>query len=137
MNFSEIPLVSMINARLGWLGQRQQVLADNIANTETPGYQPKDLEPLEFRSVLDAEQTGARQIAATHPAHFPGPGSGHAFAQATAGEAQVVDATGNSVMLETELIKVGQTAMDYQLTTNLYRKTMSMVRAALGRPSGS
>lgn len=137
MNFSQIPLVSMINARLSWLGQRQQVLADNIANAETPGYRPKDLEPLEFRTVLGAERPGARQLAATHPVHFPGAEAGRALARVTTSEAQVVDATGNSVMIETELIKVGETAMDYQLTTNLYRKTMSMVRTALGRPTGS
>lgn len=137
MNFSQIPLVSMINARLSWLGQRQQVLADNVANAETPGYKPKDLQPIEFRTFLDAESTQARQLAATHPVHFPGPGVGRGFAQATANEAQVVDAAGNSVMLETELIKVSKTASDYQLTTNLYRKSMSMVRTALGRPSGT
>lgn len=134
MNFSEIPLVSMINARLSWLGQRQQVLADNVANAETPGYQPKDLRPLEFRNVLAAERGGATQLATTHPVHLPGSAASRGFELAQAGDAEVVDATGNSVLLEDELVKVSKTASDYQLTTGLYRKTMSMVRTALGRP---
>ena len=29
--------------RMQWLGQRQNVLAQNIANTDTPGYRPQDL----------------------------------------------------------------------------------------------
>ncbi|MHA1152522.1 MAG: flagellar basal body protein, partial [Alphaproteobacteria bacterium] len=35
-----------------WLSQRQKVLADNIANADTPNYQPRDLNPSEFQRIL-------------------------------------------------------------------------------------
>lgn len=136
MNFDQIPLMSMISARLSWLGQRQQVLAENVANVETPGYQPRDLRPLDFDKVLDTQQASSRAVAMTHPAHLSGLASERGFDLAPPKKAEVTDATGNAVLMEHELMKVSETAMDYQLTTNLYRKSMGMLRTALGRPTG-
>jgi flagellar basal-body rod protein FlgB len=42
--------------------------------------------------------------------------------------------SGNSVEMDTELMKVADTSMDYQLTTNIYRRQIAMLRAAIGRP---
>jgi flagellar basal-body rod protein FlgB len=39
---------------------------------------------------------------------------------------------GNAVILEEQMAKASQTALDYQLTSNLYRKYLGMVRIALG-----
>ena len=36
MGLDDIPLFSMLRSRLGYLNQRQQVVAQNIANTDTP-----------------------------------------------------------------------------------------------------
>jgi flagellar basal-body rod protein FlgB len=41
--------------------------------------------------------------------------------------------SGNSVTLETEMMKIADTGMDYQLVTNLYRKQLGLFRAVLGR----
>ena len=38
MNLSDIPLFSMMSQRMEWLSQRQQLLAHNVANANTPGY---------------------------------------------------------------------------------------------------
>ena len=43
MDLSQSPLFSMLTRRLQWLGQRQQVLAQNIANSDTPGFKPRDV----------------------------------------------------------------------------------------------
>jgi flagellar basal-body rod protein FlgB len=41
--------------------------------------------------------------------------------------------SGNSVQLDTEMLKVSETATDYQLTTNIYRRNLAMLRTAIGR----
>ena len=38
MDFSKIPLFQGLVHKMGWLAQRQQVLARNIANANTPGF---------------------------------------------------------------------------------------------------
>lgn len=126
----------MINTRLTWLGQRQQVLAENVANADTPGYRPKDLQEVNFRQLLDAQSARDGTLAKTHPAHFAGLGVNRGFDVTQSRDAEVIDATGNAVVMEEELMKVSKTASDYQLTTSLYRKAMGMFRTAIGRPSG-
>src|SRR5215212_8958164 len=58
MNLDDIPLFSMLKGRLGYLNQRQQVVAQNIANADTPGYTPRDLNGFSFKSHLN-DQTAA------------------------------------------------------------------------------
>ena len=123
--------------RLSWLGQRQQVLANNVANANTPGYRARDLKAMKavsFKRMLGGE--GAKLgMAATNAAHLAGQ------SRKTAASASAVDKvdsheiviSGNSVSLEEEMMKVGKTMMDYQLTTNLYSKHIKMIKTALGR----
>ena len=42
---------------------------------------------------------------------------------------------GNAVIMEEQLIKSGQTVMDYNLMANIYQKHVSMIKIALGRSS--
>ena len=49
MNLSDIPLFRMMSQRMEWLSQRQQLLAHNVANANTPGYKSQDLKPLTFK----------------------------------------------------------------------------------------
>jgi flagellar basal-body rod protein FlgB len=48
MDLPGIGLFRMISQQLHWLGQRQEVLSQNVANADTPGYQARDLQPLAF-----------------------------------------------------------------------------------------
>ena len=145
MDFSQIPLFQAITKKMGWLSQRQQVLARNIANVNTPGFKPKDIKAPNFDALMRGKETGNRPqsggavpLVATHPAHFgASPLEDPTVEQEF--DVSMPDApnrpNGNAVVLETELMKVGKTAMDYQLTTNIYRKYVSMFQTALGRRS--
>jgi len=145
MDFSQIPLFQAITKKMGWLGQRQQVLARNIANVNTPGFKPKDIKAPNFDALMRGKETGNRPqsrgavpLVATHPAHFSASPLEDPIAEQEF-DVSMPDApnrpNGNAVVLETELMKVGKTAMDYQLTTNIYRKYVSMFQTALGRRS--
>ena len=52
MDLFNIPLFQRLTERMGWLGAREKVIAENIANADTPGYQPKDVVPLDFEQHL-------------------------------------------------------------------------------------
>ena len=43
MELGDIPLFAMLKSRLGYLSDRQRVIAENVANANTPGYQARDL----------------------------------------------------------------------------------------------
>ena len=44
MDVSDIPLFAMLKSKLSYTTQRQQVIAQNVANADTPGFAPRDLE---------------------------------------------------------------------------------------------
>lgn len=116
---------------MSWLNQRQEVLAQNIANADTPDYVPQDLEPMEFRRVLHKVEPVAP--ARTDPAHLVGTlGAPKPFREETPRHRYETAPAGNAVVLEDQLINVADTQMEYQLVTNLYRKHVGMIKTALG-----
>lgn len=116
---------------MDWLGDRQRVIAQNIANANTPDYAPHDLKPLAFRSLVQPQ--GAAKLAATDPAHLSGrpPRSVHELKNTQ--DTNEVTLSGNAVELESELQKVAETGMDYQTMSNIYRRHVEMLKTAIGR----
>src|SRR3546814_14570951 len=51
MDLSGMTLFDMARRKMSWLGQRQAVLAQNIANSDTPGYRTKELEAIDRKST--------------------------------------------------------------------------------------
>ena len=132
MDLSKIPLFSMLNDRMAWLGQRQEVLAHNIANADTPGFVPSDLVPVDFWKLAQAE---VRRIGvtATDAGHLVGASRPTTFRQTEQTVAYETTPSGNAVVLEEQLMKVSQTVMDHRIIANLYSKHLAMIRMALGR----
>ena len=52
MDLSQIPLFAALSKRMSWLADRQAVLAQNVANADTPGYAARDLREPDFRKYL-------------------------------------------------------------------------------------
>jgi flagellar basal-body rod protein FlgB len=131
MDFGSIPLFRAMAQRMSWLGERQQVLAQNVANADTPGYVPQDLKQQSFRELVGGSARPA--LAATDVKHLTGTahGAGH-FATSRVKTAELTP-SGNRVSIEEEMMKVGQTASDHHLMSSLYRRHIAMIRAALGR----
>ncbi len=126
-------IFAVLGKRLDWLSQRQQVLAENVANADTPNYVPRDLDEAEFGRIL-RNQLSPMSPNATHAAHLRGTVQRGGPANATRQkDPYETSPSGNAVILEEQLIKVTKTQSDYQMIVNLYRKHMDMVRTALGR----
>jgi flagellar basal-body rod protein FlgB len=132
MDWSTTSPLGAIKQRLNWLGQRQQVLARNIANADTPGFVPSDLKPLDFRQAL-RQQTRQVHVTATDPAHLTGLRKPDAVFAVTE-QSDTVEATpsGNAVDLEQQIAKVSETNIAHSLGTQLYRKYLGMIRTAAG-----
>ena len=126
MDPNDIGLFRLAERRLAWAGQRQEVLAQNVANASTPGYQPRDVAP--FAQVL---ATAAPALAATDPGHIQPGGAGAAPVRQARPRERAPD--GNAVSLEDQLMKVADTSSTQELVANLYRKYHGMFRTVLGR----
>jgi len=135
MDLKGLKLFSSLHRKMSWLTDRQKILAENLANANTPGYRARDLKELRFSETL-VRHSGARaEMVRTHPNHMKPPSS------ALGGEIYEVRSSetkrnGNAVELERELAKVAEVQMEYSTAVNLYRKHVSMLRTALGRSGG-
>lgn len=127
----KLNIFAVLGKRMDWLSQRQKVLAENIANADTPNYKPRDLNPGEFQRIL---RTRSPELIprTTNAAHLRGTtASGGPARVDRQGTTWETSPSGNAVVLEEQLIKVSKTQTDYDMVVNLYRKHMDMFRTAL------
>jgi flagellar basal-body rod protein FlgB len=136
MNTTDIPLLGLLRERMSWLNARQDVLSQNVANADSPGYSARDLKPMAFDEMMKRVNGGAGDTAlvTTDPRHIPlSQGQETDFAGADAPDTEA-GPNGNTVSLEQEMIKVSDTQAQYQAATNLYSKALTMMRTAIGQP---
>lgn len=131
MGLTSLPLFSALSDKMRWHQQRQSLLAQNVANAETPGYRGQDLRPFTVeRAEGQLAMTAPSGAAPGHIALAP-IGGATGFAVGHSGFA--VTPGGNSVTLEDEMMKVTGNQMDYQAVTTLYTRSMRLLKTALGR----
>jgi flagellar basal-body rod protein FlgB len=132
MDLDKLGIFHLASRRIGYLAQRQTVLAENIANADTPGYRPNDLQP--FAEHMERAGTHRLPTAQTHPMHLAGHSADVGDAPSRdMGEVYEAAPSGNEVVLEQQMLAVADTAAQHQLALNLYRKHMGMLRMAFGR----
>lgn len=133
MDLNKFALFSGLTKRMAWLNQRTKVIAQNIANADTPHYQAHDLKPLSFRELTKTSGS-TMTLASTSADHFS-----HGREQVVHGdrtknrEPYEVTPSGNSVVLEEQMMKLAENQMQYRLVTNLYKKNVGLLKMALGR----
>ncbi|ESR26786.1 Flagellar basal-body rod protein FlgB [Lutibaculum baratangense AMV1] len=115
---------------MSWLQQRQDVLAENVANADTPRYAARDLESLDLSKYVN-EGRKIRPVR-TDVSHMTLDSAGGAPRIVSTSSFETTP-SGNSVALEEEMMKVAQTQMDYQLASGLYARSVSVLKTALGR----
>lgn len=125
MDPSRTTTIALAERRLAWLESRQRVLAENIANADTPGYRPKDIGS--FAQAL-ANDAG---LVRTAPTHLHGLGTA-ARPRADRRTAETAP-NGNAVSLDREAIRIAETDTAHALASGLYRHWLGMFRTALGR----
>lgn len=129
----QAPLFALLSAKASWLGQRQAVLARNVANGDTPRFQPQDVVP--FKNAL--RDAGARiaapTLTLTHAGHtWEGAPLPEAGTRERSTKSYETAPAGNAVILEEEVQKLASTRLDHELATGLYGKYLALVRHALG-----
>jgi flagellar basal-body rod protein FlgB len=133
MDLSKSPLFALMGRRMGWLAQRQTVLAHNVSNADTPDFKPIDLTKESFRKMLDGTGVSAVRMARTSESHIMPVRKPDPFRKDKSKETYETALSGNAVVLEEQLMKVSETQGAYNLATNLYLKHVGMLKMALGR----
>ncbi|MFC5359873.1 flagellar basal body rod protein FlgB [Azospirillum himalayense] len=130
MNLENLGLFKLMSRKMGWLTERQNVIAANIANADTPDYKGRDLKPFTFRDALSDSRR--LQPSATNASHLQGTrGAGGLNQEQRQRNPYETAPDGNTVVLEEQMLKQGQTGMDFQTITNLYKKQVNLIRSSI------
>lgn len=132
--YEDLAVLAMAKQRMDWIARRHEVLAQNVANADTPDYKPRDVEPLSFKETLRSTTVG---VAVTHPRHIAPPGAGTPPGPRVVEDPAPAETApnGNAVVLEEQMVKIGEAKSAYEMAANLFQKQVGMIRTALGRGS--
>jgi flagellar basal-body rod protein FlgB len=133
MTIQDIGLFQGLSAKMDYLNQRQSILSQNVANADTPGYRPKDLEKVDFGAMMK-NLTGDEsvKVAVTDEMHMPNPKAEIDPRSKKQKHTYEVAPAGNAVVMEEQLFQSSKNGMDYGLMLNIYQKQVGMLRTALG-----
>ena len=134
MSINDMPVLSALRTKMQWHQERQRVLSENVANSDTPAFKPRDLVEPKFDSTGAAvgapAQLALMRTSATHIA--PSSGGGASFDQDRKAGFMTRPA-GNAVSLEEEMLKSSANQMDYAAVTSLYSKSLHLLKTAIGK----
>jgi len=121
-------MMQALKTRMHWHQSRQKLLAQNVANADSPGFRPLDLKA----PAIGAGAPQGVTLALTAPGHMNSGGRTGGFDTAKAQRFEVTP-NGNGVNLEDEMLKVAQNQGDFQLAASLYSKGLGLMKIAIGK----
>jgi flagellar basal-body rod protein FlgB len=137
---TQITVFSLMKARLQMLGDRQKVIAENVANVSTPGFVPRDVDQDSFAAALQrmaGRSSGPARttMIATQAGHMaPQGGASTSYHMSRAPDSETT-LDGNSVVVEEQMMKIAETRMDFETMVGLYQKSLGLLRLASRSPT--
>jgi flagellar basal-body rod protein FlgB len=134
MSINDLPALSVLRTKMQWHQERQSILSENVSNSDTPNFKPRDLVEPKFdkAGASAAGSAGALAMARTSQGHISPSGAEPSFDQNRRAGFQTKPA-GNAVNLEDEMLKVSANQMDYAAVTSLYSKSLHLLKVAIGK----
>lgn len=114
--FQSLDILRMAQAFATHAATRQQAIARNVANADTPGYRSRDAVPFDqyWRGQTDGTlRAEAAIIADERPA--------------------TIAPDGNTVSLEHEMMRAAAARQQHEMALGIYAMTRDLMRASIGR----
>ena len=125
----DIDVLKLASALASHASARQQLISENVANADTPGYRARDI--ADFGSLV--EEGPAFQARVTRPGHmaFGADPRGFEPRDQTAEGAETPN--GNSVSLEDQMMRAAEVRQESELALGVYSKSLEILRTAVVR----
>lgn len=120
LDLFESKTLNAMETYMGRLSERQQIVASNLANIDTPGYKTKDIS---FHATIDellAEHSNTGNLRVTNERHLEGESFGiknRVFEP----KGLIERADRNNVDIDREMMKQNETSFGYSMMTQLVR----------------
>lgn len=125
--FERPEILTLASSLAAHAAKRLTLVAENVANADTPGYAAQDIG--DFASVYRSDSDfGMRQ---TRPGHIANDRSSDPSGASSSGAE--MSPNGNNVSLESEMVKSAEVQREHNLAIAIYGKSLDILRASLGR----
>ncbi|WP_166417173.1 FlgB family protein [Cochlodiniinecator piscidefendens] len=128
---NKIELFRMAGAMTEHSSERHQMIARNIANADTPGYQARDL--VSFSDTYERSDTGGAALRSTRSGHMDFVGGGVGAEYGTYLTHEDSNPNGNTVSLETEMMRSTENRFQHDMALSIYKTSLGILRSSLGR----
>jgi flagellar basal-body rod protein FlgB len=128
MSSSISGLFDLLTQKMSYLNQKQAVIAENVANVDTPNYKQLELKQFSFGTAL---KQAASSMTTTDPRHIIPASMAGTNAQTVKSKDTEILPSGNTVDIEQQMAEVSKTSIDYQTMTGIYRKMTGLFRIAI------
>jgi flagellar basal-body rod protein FlgB len=134
MSINDLPVLSVLRTKMQWHQERQRILAENVSNSDTPNFKPRDLVEPKFNSAGAnvGGSMGSLAMMRTSTGHIAPSGAPDSFEQNRKMAFETRPA-GNAVNLEDEMMKASANQMDYAAVTSLYTRGLHLIKTAIGK----
>jgi flagellar basal-body rod protein FlgB len=133
MDYSSINLMKMMSTKMAYLSEKQDVLAQNVANADTPGYSAVKMRDLDFERMAMNEARKLKMRTTSSGSSMEGTRPTKDFRTETQRKTHETTPVDNNIALEEQMAMVAQNNLEYMTVTNLYTKTSDMFKLALGQ----
>jgi flagellar basal-body rod protein FlgB len=135
MDYTNINLFRMMQDKMAYLSERQGYLSQNVANIDTPGFQPKDIKAPNFAKMAYAASQRL-QMRVTDGEHMtPSAANGGRYRSDVMRHTYDITPVENTSSVEEQMMKVAENQLDYQTVSNLYGKMTKLFKIAIGKPN--
>jgi flagellar basal-body rod protein FlgB len=123
--FQNIDVFRLASQMAQHSASRQSVIAQNIANADTPEYQARDIRPFHAQ-VTSADLS----LKISQPSHMP-------FVDetryaATTRDTDYIEPNGNTVALETEMLHASEVQRAHSRALAIYKSALNVMHRVLG-----
>ncbi|AXS41202.1 flagellar basal body rod protein FlgB [Breoghania sp. L-A4] len=132
MAVTDLPIFQALRTKMQWHQTRQKVLAENVANADTPDFHSRDIKQVSFTNTLKGSRSQYVQQAVTQEGHMRTGSHNGPNRPREVGSFEITP-EGNSVVLEEQMMKITANQMDYQAATSIYTRGMGLIKTALGK----
>ena len=128
--FQNLSIFETAHAMAVHAGQRQAIIAQNVANVDTPGFVRRDLP--KFREVYGTGNSATTSQRATRAGHLHGGSVSHTAGKVI-GDQSFASPDGNAVSIETEMLHATDAQRQHDRSLAIYKSAMNVLRSSLGR----
>lgn len=130
--FKNLDIFKMSYAMAVHAGQKQAVAAQNVAHSDTPDYKARDIPSFSQTYASDQSRGNFNGLRATRDLHLNG-STQTGIAEAVIDETAIASPNGNTVSLESELLRSLDAKRSHDRALAIYKSSITILRATLSR----